>query len=114
MYVYTIKPQCTCTARAYSSGSVCLSVCLLLEYLLYCCVLAEVKCLHRVFLDFDSWILLKAFSSKVMVRNYFFAVLALSTPQRLRVHSDLLEETAFEALSLVCAKGPMCKKSIDT
>ena len=70
----------------------CLFFCLLLEYLLYHCVLAEYKCLFGnnivfcVFLDFDSWILLKAFRSKVMVKNYFFAALAL------------------------CAKGQMYKK----
>ena len=34
-------------------------------------------------------------------KNYFFAALALSALQRLRVQSDLLDRTAFEALPLV-------------
>ena len=66
-----------------------------------------------------SWISLKAFRSKVMAKktklSYFFAALALSAVRRLRVHSDLLDGTAFEALSLVvCAKGLMYEKSVDT
>ena len=40
---------------------------------------------------------------------------ALSALRRLRIHADLLDGTAFEALSLlVCAKGPMYKKSVAT
>ena len=50
-----------------------------------------------------------------MVKNHFFAVLVLLALRRLKVHSDLLDETGFEALSLVvCAKSPMHKKSVDT
>ena len=53
------------------------------------------------------------FRSKVMAKNYFFAALALSALRRLRVQSDLLDGTAFEALPLVvCTKVPMYKKSI--
>ena len=64
------------------------------------------------FLGFDSWISLKAFHSKLW-RIHFFAALALSALRRLRVQSDLLVGTAFEALSLVvCTKGPMYKNSV--
>ena len=45
----------------------------------------------------------------------FFAVLAMSALQQLRVQSDLLDRTAFKALSLVvCAKDSMYKKLVDT
>ena len=47
-------------------------------------------------------------------KNDFFAVLALSALRRLRFQSDLLDGTAFKALSLVvCMKGPMYKKRVD-
>ena len=50
-----------------------------------------------------------------MAKNYFFAALVMSALQRLRVQSDLLDRTAFEALQLVvCTKGPMYKKVVDT
>ena len=84
-------------------------MCLLLEYLLYRCVLAEGKCLfgnNIVFLGFDSWILLKAFRLKVMAKHLLFCCAGTVSPTR--VHADLLDGIAFEALSLVvCAKGPM-------
>ena len=52
---------------------------------------------------------------KVMAKNYFFAALAMSALRRLRVQSDLLDRIAFEALPLVvCTKGPMYKKVVDT
>ena len=51
------------------------------------------------------WISLKAFGSKVMAKNYFFAALVMLALQRLRVQSDLLDRPAFEALPLVvCTK----------
>ena len=83
---------------------------MLLENLLYHCVLAEDKCLFsNNILDFDLWISLKAFRSKVMVEELLFT--ALSAQRRLRVQSDLLDGTAFEVLPLVvCTKGPMYKK----
>ena len=47
-----------------------------------------------------------------MAKNYFFAALAMSALRRLRVQSDRI---AFEALPLVvCTKGPMYKKVLDT
>ena len=50
-----------------------------------------------------------------MPKNYFFAVLAMSALRRLRVQYDLLDWIAFEALPLVvCIKGPMYKKLVDT
>ena len=50
-----------------------------------------------------------------MVKNYFFAALAMSALRRLRVQSDLLDRIAFEALPLVVfIKGPMYKKVVDT
>ena len=59
-----IKPRCTIAARAYGSHFVCaclsVSVCLLLEYLLYRCVLAESKCLFGNNIVF-SWILIRGF-----------------------------------------------------
>ena len=43
----------------------------------------------------------------------FFSALALLALQQLRVQSDLLDGTAFEALPLVaCTKGLMYKKSV--
>ena len=53
---------------------------------------------YHVFLDFDTWISLKA---KVMAKLLLFAALALSALRQLRVQSDLLNGTAFEALALV-------------
>ena len=45
----------------------------------------------------------------------FFAALALLALRRLRVQSDLLDGTAFEALPLVvCTKDPIYKKGVDT
>ena len=56
-----------------------------------------------------------SFKLKLWQKYYFFAALALSAVRRLRVHSDILDGTAFEALPLVvCAKGPMYEKCIDT
>ena len=50
-----------------------------------------------------------------MAKNNFFAALAMSALRRLRVQSDLLDRIAFEALPLVvCTKGPMYKKLVDT
>ena len=50
-----------------------------------------------------------------MAKNYFFAALAMSALRRLRVQSDLLDRIAFGALPLVvCTKGPMYKKLVDT
>ena len=86
-------------------------MCLLLEYLLYCCVLAESKCLFGNEIVF-SWILIHGFRFvQKLWRKNFFAALALSALRRLRFQSDLLDGTAFEVLSLVvCTKGPMTKK----
>ena len=62
-------------------------------------------------MDFAKSVSFKSYGEK----NYFFAVLALSTLQQLRVHADLLDGTAFEVLPLVvCTKGPMHKKGVDT
>ena len=52
-----------------------------------------------------------------MAKNYFFAALALpmSALRLLRVQCDLLDRIALEALPLVvCTKGPMYKKVVDT
>ena len=50
-----------------------------------------------------------------MAKNYPFAALAMSALPRLRVQSDLLDRIAFEALpQVVCTKGPMYKKVVDT
>ena len=47
---------------------------------------------------------------KLWRKTTFFAALAL---RRLRVQSDLLDRTAFEALPLVlCTKGPIYKKKL--
>ena len=44
-------------------------------------------------------------------RNYFFAVLARSALRRVRVQSDLLDGTAFQASTLVaCTEGPPHKE----
>ena len=55
-------------------------------------------------INFDSWISLKAFSSKVMAK-ILFAVLALLALRRLRVQSDILDGTGFEAFQ---AYAPWC------
>ena len=48
-------------------------------------------------------------------KTTFFSALALSALRQLRIHADLLDGTAFEALSLVvCAMGQMYKKGVDT
>ena len=61
-------------------------------------------------MDFAKSVWIKSYGE-----NYFFAALAMSTLQRLRFQSDLLDRTAFEALPLVvCTKGPMYKKVVDT
>ena len=61
-------------------------------------------------MDFTRSISFKSYGEKLL-----FAALALLALRRLRVHADLLDGTAFEALSLVvCAKGPMYKKGVDT
>ena len=50
-------------------------------------------------------------SFKVMAKNYFFAALARSALRRVRVKSDLLDETAIEASVVVaCTKGSFHKK----
>ena len=50
-----------------------------------------------------------------MAKKYFLAALAMSALRRLRVQFDLLDRIAFEALPLVvCTKGPMYKKVVDT
>ena len=52
---------------------------------------------------------------KVMAKKLFFAALAMSALRRLRVQSYLLDRIVFEALPLVvCTKGPMYKKFVDT
>ena len=62
-------------------------------------------------MDFAKSIWIKSYGEK----NYFFAALAMSALQRLRVLSDLLDKIAFEALPLVvCTKGPMYKNVVDT
>ena len=62
-------------------------------------------------MDFAKSVSFKSYGKK----NYFFAALALSALRRLRVQSDLLDRTAFEALPLLaCTKGPIYKKSVDT
>ena len=50
-----------------------------------------------------------------MAKNYFFAALVMSALRRLRVQFNLLDRIAFETLPLVvCTKGPMYKKVVDT
>ena len=61
-------------------------------------------------MDFSKSVSFESYGEK----NYFFAALALSALRRLRVQSDFLDGTAFEALPLVvCTKGPMYKKCVD-
>ena len=52
--------------------------------------------------------------SKVMAKNYCFGVLALSALRRLRVQSDLLDGTAFEALLLVVGSDLQKMTCVDT
>ena len=62
-------------------------------------------------MDFAKSVSFKSYGKK----NYFFAAMALSALRRLRVQSDLLDGTAFEALLMVVfTKGPMFKNSVDT
>ena len=58
-------------------------------------------------MDFTKSVSFKSYGEK----NYFFASLALSALRILRIHSDLLDGTAFEALPLVvCTKGSIYEK----
>ena len=53
----------------------------------------------------------KRFVQKLWRKNYFFAVLARSALRRVRVKSDLLDETAIEASVVVaCTNGSFHKK----
>ena len=53
----------------------------------------------------------KCFVQKLWRKNYFFAALARSALRRVRVQSDLLDETAIEASVVVaCTKGSFHKK----
>ena len=53
----------------------------------------------------------KRFVQKLWRKNYFFAALARSALRRVRVKSDLLDETAIEASVVVaCTKGSFHKK----
>ena len=53
----------------------------------------------------------KCFVQKLWQKNYFFAALARSALRRVRVQSDLLDETAIEASVVVaCTKGSFHKK----
>ena len=62
-------------------------------------------------MDFAKSVWIKSYGEK----NDFFAALAMSALRRLRVQSDLLNKIALEALPLVvCTKGPMYKKVVDT
>ena len=56
------------------------------------------------------------FAKSVCIKSYGkFAALALLALRRLRVQSDLLDRTAFEALPLVvCTKGPIYQKLVNT
>ena len=54
----------------------------------------------HVFLDFDLWISLNVFVQKLWLYN-FFSLLALLALRQQRVHSNLLDGTAFEALPLI-------------
>ena len=61
-------------------------------------------------MDFAESIWIKSYGE-----NYWFAALAMSALRRLRVQSDLLDRTAFEALPLVlCTKRLIYKKVVDT
>ena len=58
-------------------------------------------------MDFAKSILFKSYGEK----NYFFAALARSALRRVRVQSDLLDETAIEVSVVVaCTKGSFHKK----
>ena len=76
--------MCVCVCACVC---VCVLVCLLLEYPLYRCVLDEGKCLFSNNIVF-SWIgfHLKRFVQKLWQKNYFFAVLALSTLRPILTH----------------------------
>ena len=53
----------------------------------------------------------KRFVQKLWRKNYFFAALVRSALRRVRVKSDLLDETAIEASVVVaCTKGSFHKK----
>ena len=53
----------------------------------------------------------KCFVQKLWRKNYFFAALARSALRRVRVQSDLLDGTAFQASTLVaCTEGPSHKE----
>ena len=53
----------------------------------------------------------KCFVQKLWRKNYFFAALARSALRRVRVQSDLLDGTAFQASTLVaCTEGPPHKE----
>ena len=55
--------------------------------------------------------LICGFRQKLWRKNYFFAVLARSALRRVRVQSDLLDGTAFQASTLVaCTEGPSHKE----
>ena len=59
------------------------------------------------------------FAKNVSFKSYgkiqLFCCAGTVDPGRLRVHSDLLDGTAFEALPLVvCTKGPIYKKGVET
>ena len=58
-------------------------------------------------MDFAKSVWIKSYGE-----NYFFAVLVMSALQRLRVQSDLLDRPALPLV--VCTKGPMYKKVVDT
>ena len=49
-----------------------------------------------------------------MAKNYYFAALALLALRQLRVQSDLLDKTAFKVLLVVCTKGLVYNKLVDT
>ena len=91
----SLSRWCVCVCVCYST--ICSTAAFWLKMSVF-------SAIHHVFSDFDSF---KSYGK-------FFAVLALSAV-RLRFQSDLLDGTAFEALPLVvCTKGPMYKKSVDT
>ena len=58
-------------------------------------------------MDFAKSVSFKSYGEK----NYFFAALARSALRRVRVQSDLLDGTAFQASTLVaCTEGPPHKE----
>ena len=60
-------------------------------------------------MDFTKSVCIKSYGEKLLF------CCAGNVGRRLRVQSDLLDRIAFEALPLVvCTKGPMCKKAVDT